>query len=293
MKKNLILIFIIGLCFTSCYEDYTGNNDVTTVYFSSQKPLRTVISNRDMSIKVGVAIGGKRKVDMNDWAKFEIDPSLLEGTSFELLPEEYYSLSDDDFMKVSRPTLSVADVEVHFTEEFYNNPNSVGIYYALPFKLVDSSLDKVLEGKAASIVAIKYISNYHGYYYIQGKRMALNNDGTMKETIEYGNINMSQNEVRLASTINRNTISREGIADWGTGSDEKVEIEFLDNNKLRIFVKGSNITFIDGSGMFTLFDDNLQLTLDYTFKKGTETYQVQEILTRRQDPLKDLRYEEW
>ena len=72
-----------------------------------------------------------------------------------------------------------------------------------------------------------------------------------------------------------------------------MEIEFLDNNKLRIFVKGSNITFIDGSGMFTLFDDNLQLTLDYTFKKGTETYQVQEILTRRQDPLKDLRYEEW
>lgn len=42
-------------------------------------PLRTVIADRDMPIYIGVSIGGKREVDMSDWAKFEIDPSLVEG----------------------------------------------------------------------------------------------------------------------------------------------------------------------------------------------------------------------
>ena len=39
-----------------------------------------MIADRDMQIRVGVAIGGKREVDMNDWAEFEIDPALLTGT---------------------------------------------------------------------------------------------------------------------------------------------------------------------------------------------------------------------
>ena len=45
-----------------------------------KKPLRTLVADTDMSIKVGVAIGGKREVHTDDWATFEIDPSLLDGT---------------------------------------------------------------------------------------------------------------------------------------------------------------------------------------------------------------------
>ena len=65
-------------CLTSCYEDYTHDYETTNVGFALQNPLRTVISDRDMPIYVGVSLGGKREVDMNDWAKFTLDASLLE-----------------------------------------------------------------------------------------------------------------------------------------------------------------------------------------------------------------------
>ena len=38
------------LLMTSCYEEYAKDYEYSTTYFASQKPLRTVIADRDMSI---------------------------------------------------------------------------------------------------------------------------------------------------------------------------------------------------------------------------------------------------
>ena len=90
MKKINILYYVLCvLLMSSCYEDYAKDYDYSTTYFASQRPLRTVIADRNMQIRVGVAIGGKRDVDMNDWVEFEIDPALLAGTGLEILPKEY------------------------------------------------------------------------------------------------------------------------------------------------------------------------------------------------------------
>lgn len=295
MKKffySAITIFI-ALVMTSCYEDYIKDNDTTTAYFSSQRPLRTVIADRDMGIKVGVAIGGKREVDMNDWAEFEIDPDLLEGTNLELLPQDYYYLSDPNKMKVSRSTLAVADVSIIFTEKFYNDPKSVEKYFALPFKITNSSLEQVLDEKSTSIVAIKYVSNYHGYYYIQGKISLLNDDNGVIEEVEYCNNNMSQNDVRLVSTKSRFKVSREGIANWTISDNQCVNLIFNDDGTMDVEVEGDNILPIEGGGTFNEVDGKLELILEYKFAKGTQIYSVKEVLTRRQDPLNDLRFEEW
>lgn len=288
-----IITFTIAFAMTSCYEDYIKDNEVTAAYFSSQKPLRTVISDRDMNIKVGVAIGGKREVDMNDWAEFEIDPELLDGTNLVLLPDNYYTLSDPKKMKVSRPTLAVADVTINFTDKFYEDANSTKTYYALPFKVTNSSLSQITEGKSTSIVAIKYISNYHGYYYIQGKINSLNDDGSIKETAEYNNINLSQNDTRLVSTLSRTEVSRQGIANREIKDDEHVKLTFKNNGEIEVIVEGNIITSVEGNGSYKEVDGRLQLTLNYKFKKGADTFSVEETLTRRQDPLKDLRFEEW
>ena len=78
MKRlNILWIGLISVLMTACYDDYEKDYDKSSVYFASQKPLRTLVADTDMSIKVGVAIGGKREVHTDDWATFEIDPSLL------------------------------------------------------------------------------------------------------------------------------------------------------------------------------------------------------------------------
>ena len=92
MKIAKIILLALTTCLTSCYEDYTYDYETTNVGFALQNPLRTVISDRDMPIYVGVSLGGKREVDMNDWAIFTLDASLLEGTPLTLLPESDYTL---------------------------------------------------------------------------------------------------------------------------------------------------------------------------------------------------------
>ena len=65
MKRlNILWIGLISILMTACYDDYEKDYDKSSVYFASQKPLRTLVADTDMSIKVGVAIGGKRCIPM-------------------------------------------------------------------------------------------------------------------------------------------------------------------------------------------------------------------------------------
>ena len=69
------LLLLVGI--TACYDDYTHDYEGADMGFAVAKPLRTVISDRDMNIYIGVAIGGKREIDMNDWANLLLIPPCL------------------------------------------------------------------------------------------------------------------------------------------------------------------------------------------------------------------------
>ena len=146
MKKINILYYVLCvLLMSSCYEDYAKDYDYSTTYFASQRPLRTVIADRNMQIRVGVAIGGKRDVDMNDWVEFEIDPALLAGTGLEILPKEYYTLSDNNTFRVAKNTLAVADVAITFTNAFYEDAACAKTHYALPVSYTHLTLPTSLQ----------------------------------------------------------------------------------------------------------------------------------------------------
>ena len=227
MKKINILYYVLCvLLMSSCYEDYAKDYDYSTTYFASQRPLRTVIADRNMQIRVGVAIGGKRDVDMNDWVEFEIDPALLAGTGLEILPKEYYTLSDNNTFRVAKNTLAVADVAITFTNAFYEDAACAKTHYALPFKVTSSSLDKVLEGQEYSIVAVKYISTYHGTYYIKGKVSELDASGGILNTESYGKADLSKNDTREVSTWAKDVLLRQGVGNNAIVADEKVKMTF-------------------------------------------------------------------
>lgn len=294
MKKiNIWYCMICLLLMTSCYEDYDKDYEYTTTYFASQKPLRTVIADRDMTVKVGVAIGGKREVDKDDWAEFTIDPELLVGTGLVLLPQEYYSLSNSNTFKVSNAALSVADVTISFTDAFYSDPKSTEVHYALPFKLTNSSLDKILEGKETSIVAIKYISTYHGTYYVKGKQKELNAAGEIVDIKVYENKDLSKNITRGVSSLSKNVLVREGVADYQVVNTENVRMIMQSDHTITVETQNGGLEILNGSGSFDDAKEQLEMFLKYRFYKAGKLYEVEETLIRRQDPLKDLRFEEW
>ena len=63
MKIAKIILLALTTCLTSCYEDYTHDYETTNVGFALQNPLRTVISDRDMPIYVGVSLVMPQKAD--------------------------------------------------------------------------------------------------------------------------------------------------------------------------------------------------------------------------------------
>lgn len=300
MKKilNIVAAVMTILLTASCYEDFRQDYKFSSAYFASQKPYRTVIADRDMSVRVGISFGGRLHADPDDWGKFVLDNTLLEGTGLAALPEHYYSLSNNGMFTNRKPNLAIADVEIRFTEDFYSDPKSTGLYYALPFKLVESSCDSILAGKDISIVAIKYISTYHGAYYVQGKVTEYNTDGvTVSDTRSYDNADLSKNIVRNLGTKGRFILEKQGFADNAvdaSNAKERMELVFdpIDKTVAVNPVEGC-IEVFDTAGTFTDSGGRLTIDLSYSFIKDGKKFKVEERLTRRQDPLNDLVFEKW
>lgn len=97
------LLFLVNIGLWSCYGDYTDNFAYSSAQFILQQSLRTVIPDRGQytDIYVGVSIGCRREVHLDDQATFKIDPTLLDGVAGKkLMPENYYVLGDPTTMRV-------------------------------------------------------------------------------------------------------------------------------------------------------------------------------------------------
>ena len=47
MKRlNILWIGLISVLMTACYDDYEKDYDESSVYFASQKPLRTLVADK-------------------------------------------------------------------------------------------------------------------------------------------------------------------------------------------------------------------------------------------------------
>jgi hypothetical protein len=299
---RIAMLLVAAVAITGCYGDFVGDAPTTTVCFAQQKPYRTVISGRDMEIFVGVSIGGKREVDMSDWATFEIDASLLSGTGLELLPPSYYTLTSPDRFTVRKSNLPVADVGITFTQAFYDDPKSVGKYYALPLRIKESSLDEIVSGKESTVMAVKYISNYHGTYFIKGTCVEVSAIGgnAVGEAVEYSNPDLTANPTRDLSTRSASQVVRPGVANivMGSGESASVLLTVTPSNSggeydVTVSDGGGSLPITGVSGKYHVKDKNPEFVVSYYFERGGKFYKVDETLILRQDPNLDMRVETW
>ena len=296
--KTLKIVFALffAVSITSCYEDYVFDYEHSSTGFAIENPLRTTIADRDMEIFLGASIGGKRTVDMNDWVMFEIAPELVPA-AYHLLPENYYVLGDPNTMRVRKSNLPVADVGIKFTEDFYNDKNAVGKYYALPLRITDSSLDSIY--REETIVVIKFISTFHGSYYIKGTLEELDAAGDVIATTTYDDKDLTKNLTRDVQTVARDVIVRPGVANSNPTATEKVRLTIeMNNNADKIYnvlveqdAGGINIT--EGSGTYYGNKERPEIQLNYSFIRSGRNYRVSETMILRQDPEKDFRVEMW
>lgn len=306
MKPFLFVLGLIGVLTTSCepYEDFIKDFDATTVYFASQKPLRTLVAYEDMEFKVGVALGGKRSNNKDEFANFIIDAGLLsevDGASgFKLLPESYYTLSDTENMIISKGEF-IGDVTVTIDRDLFTaNEDAIKNTYALPLRLTDSSLDIIggigPDGNALSpikdytILVVKYISPYQGNYYHKGVQKELDASGDVIEEITYDNDDLVKNEIWDLTTLDRNSILTSGI---GNNKNENfiINVDEVTNEISFELASGSNITAFTGIGTYN--SETGTFSIDYSYTLNAKDFEVTDTLILRRLLEYDLRFEEW
>ncbi len=304
INKIALALIVIATVFSSCesYEDYTEDFDKTTVYFSSQKPLRSIVSYDEMEFKVGVSLGGKRVNAVDEYAEFEIDPSLLNTVSgasnFTLLPASYYQLSDNSKMVISKGDF-IGDVTVTLNRElFTNDPLATQNIYALPLKITNSSLDSIggfdpdgtiLDApKDYTVLVVKYISAYSGVYYHKGTQKEVDASGAVVNETVYNTTDLIDNQTWELTTVDRNSVKTSGI---GATNNQNFVINIDENsNAVSIDSPSSGVSDLIGSG--TVNEDR-SISLSYSYTLGGKYYQVEDTLVLRQPVENDLGYEEW
>tara|TARA_R110002049_G_scaffold38978_6_gene120464 strand:- start:70523 stop:71935 length:1413 start_codon:yes stop_codon:yes gene_type:complete len=234
MKKILILLVFMGTFLTSCYDDFRLDNEHSAVAFSSATGgsnetgvlWRTVVKGEGLKADAGIYLAGILDNNQDRWATYELDPSLLVGTDYTMLPADYYSLSDTNTFKIpSGETIGRVSVVLD-SINFLNDPLSSGMNYAIPFRLIETSEDSILSTQNTQIFVIKYINQYEGFY---------NQTGTF-ETMGAGGENL--NAGNISNVINGRTIALDSIETNGAmnllGPDYKMKMHVNADNTVSL-----------------------------------------------------------
>lgn len=284
------------------YEEYRLDYEYSAVYFGSQKPLRTLVTRNNQStldFKLGVVLAGMLENKADQWATFEIDPSLLQtvdgASSFSLLPEEWYNFSITDNKIIIPKGKFLGDFTIKIDKsKFTADPLSLGNTYALPVRIVDSSADSILvgdnitPGKDYTVLVVKYISEYSGTYYVRGEQTELNTQGNEIEEskIIYSHADWSRNKTRAFTTMSPSECVMNGI---GSEDSEKMKVIIGEDHAITLSSLDLNVTDLGSS-----YDsEREEYHLRYSYVKSGKIFRVDEYLKQRNDPEKELRFQEW
>ena len=168
LKKSIygVALGTFSLAFTSCYNadkefpDYEGG---TTAYFAYQYPVRTLVLGNDIYDNtldnahkcqiwstMGGAYGGR-----DAFVEVAVDESLCDNLYFVdeggnpanpvlPLPSSYYSLASNVIAYNGEPR---GNVEVQFTDAFFNDPKAVENTYVIPLVMQNvRGIDQILTG---------------------------------------------------------------------------------------------------------------------------------------------------
>lgn len=233
MKKALIFLVLMSI-FTSCYDDYRLDNDTTTVAFanvtggSNQKGVlwRTIVKDEGLSLDAGIYLAGVLENKQERWADYVIDPSLLIGTTYTLLPEDYYTLSNTKRFVIPSGEY-VGKVKITLDSiKFLNDPMATKAHYALPIRLTQTSEDSILSTQSTQILVIKYINRQEGFYENKGSFVTYSDGGA---TLNTGSID----NVLMSSTVSPYIVETNGSMHL-VGADYKMKLNVNPDNTVSL-----------------------------------------------------------
>lgn len=234
VMKKIVILAILAITVISCYEPFRTDYNHTTVEFSTATGSsndsgvlgRTVVKGEGLQLDFGVYLAGVLNNDKEQWVKFELDPSLLSGTSYEMMPKDYYTMSNDSKFIIPRGKhIGAITIKLDSTK-FVNDPKAVKAHYALPFRLTETSADSILSKQSTKILTVKYMSHYAGYYNQTGSYKTYDANGNEIHSGEIDN-------VIHATTLMLDTVRTNGLTNQ-KGEDYQMDISTNGNDKVSL-----------------------------------------------------------
>ncbi|WP_044212066.1 DUF1735 domain-containing protein [Flammeovirga sp. OC4] len=298
--RKLLYTFIAALfLLTSCesYNNYLNDYDYSTVYFPYQKPVRTVIAGEGLQFKMGVVLGGKRENNRTEVVSYTIDSTLLEGTAFELLPSEYYTLSNDNEMWIQEGEFNGLIDVVLDSAQFLQDPNALIRNYALPIRILTSTTDSVLTGDETKgveamdymIPVIKYIHTLDAVWYHHGVDSVFNTTGGLEEVTVNSNQDMVNNTTWNLSTVGATEVISNGLSGIRFTSRLHMNMDFESGIIDVTSASDSEIQDVENIASRYVKEDQ-RVYLKYKYELDNQTHIVTDTLTFRN---KELSLELW
>lgn len=287
MKKIILssLILIILSLFSCKNDDWNfPDNAYSTVYFSYQYPVRTLMMGEDENWNTDLDNLHKCKI-MGTWGggysnpkdvtiDFAVDESLCNNLVFKNnsakvipMPAEYYSLSSNKII-ISKGAVA-GGVEVQLTDAFFSDPLALTRNYVIPMVMVKAyNVDSILRGKTDNpnpnrcvsgdwsilpkdyiLYAVKYINEWDGNYLRRGKDV-VTKDGK-SETIIRRTKYVEDNSV---SKLNTKSLSKLEFPltykdDSGNNIAVSLLLNFDDKGKCSVISSTNNVK-ASGNGEF-------------------------------------------
>jgi hypothetical protein len=230
--KKIFAILIMAVILTGCYEDFRMDYPYTTVAFSTAtgglstagELGRTVVVGEGLKLDIGVYLAGVLENKEERIVRYTIDPSLLAGTSYELMPTNYYTLSDINQMiipageYIGKLTVTLDSVR------FLNDPDAATYHYAIPIRLTETTADSINANQGTKILVVKYINREEGFYDNSGSFQTFEGTG---EEMNNGNFT----SVVQASTVYYDSVETNGVM-MLVGNDYRMRMKIHSDNSV-------------------------------------------------------------
>lgn len=295
MKYNTIILTLAAMSILAgCrnedweFQDYK----YTTVYYSYQTPVRTLILGEDFydntldnehKCKIMARTGGAYSNKNNIVIDVEIDESLCDGWYFgdldreiKVMPRNYYNYEALKKTQILIPAGSpTGGVTVELTDEFFKDKDAVRTNYVIPMVMTNvNGADSILQGKPAVtspdrlvsddwivkpkdyiLYGIKYVNPWDGIYLRRGKEQ-VQEDGKSREIVRHAEY-VEKNDRCKLSTKNLSMLTVPLVTHDRNNREIPFEllIEFDEDNTCIVsHVENSSYT-IQGTGKYVVDGD--------------------------------------
>lgn len=232
--RKLIPVLAMTIFISGCYKEFRTDYTYTTVAFSSASGGlntsgvlgRTVVSGEGLQLDFGVYLAGVLQNKNDRWVKFVIDPSLLAGTPYKAMPQDYYTLSDNSEFKIPAGEM-VGKISVSLdSAKFVSDPLADDFNYAIPFRLTETSEDSILATQDTKILVIKYINHFDGFYDQTGSF----------ETFDPSGLKINEGDIKnviQATTLQPDIVRMNGVGNQ-IGDDFQMDVNTDLSGKARL-----------------------------------------------------------